>query len=109
MTTSQQEIIIFLNKFKVLVTQRRLSFVPRRDISKTFVSLGITENIATQELLKLSVVDFSKGPVPDNDRPDQNLWIFKKEIDGKQAYIKLLIFSVDGNEYAKCISFHIDK
>jgi hypothetical protein len=48
----------------------------------------------------------SKGPEPDKDKPG-DIWIFGKEIEGKEVYIKLKIAIVGEVRIAKCISFHI--
>ncbi len=106
MGTSQQQVSDFLNKFKALVTQRRFHFVQRLATNKIALSLGLTETIAKQELLNLSVIDFSSGPIQDRDIPSQDFWIFGKEINGCEVYIKLKIYTVNGDEYAKCVSFH---
>lgn len=106
MGTSQQQVSDFLNKFKYLVTQRRFQLIPRLETNKTALSLGLTKTIVEQELLNLSVVNFSSGPREDRNMPGENFWIFGKEINGCEVYIKLKIYTVNGNEYAKCVSFH---
>ncbi|MDX9991095.1 MAG: hypothetical protein RBS68_03500 [Anaerolineales bacterium] len=106
MGTSPQQVSDFLNQFKALVTQRRFHFVQRLTTNKTALSLGLTETIAKQELLNLSVIDFSSGPSEDRNMPGENFWIFGKEINGCEVYIKLKIYTVSGVEYAKCVSFH---
>jgi len=88
----------------------RFSLVPRRNKFKTPLSLGLTVENCRQEILKLEVADYSCGPERDYDR-EGDIWVFGKEINGIEVYIKLKIFAVfrnDGNreEHLKCISFH---
>ena len=37
-----------------------------------------------------------------------DIWEFKKNIDGKEFYIKLKIQNRNGNDILKCLSFHED-
>jgi len=104
--TSQQQVSDFLNEFKALVAQRRFQFIQRLETNKTALSLGLTKTNAIQELLNLSVADFSSGPTQDRNMPTENFWIFGKEINGCEVYIKLKIYSINSNQYAKCVSFH---
>mgnify|MGYP000149152536 FL=1 len=57
-------------------------------------------------LLGLSVTDYCQGPEPDRDRPG-NLWIFGRDIEGHEVYIKLKVAQAGDRQVAKCISFHI--
>ena len=105
MTTSKQQVSTFLNEFKLLVARNCFQFVHRLETNKAAISLGLTNELAKREILNLSVVDYSSGPEVDKDRPG-DVWIFGKEINGCEVYIKLKIYTVGTNKYAKCISFH---
>lgn len=105
MTTSQHQVSTFLNEFKSLMEKKRFQFVQRLETNKTAISLGLTNELAEREILNLSVVDYSSGPEPDNDRPG-DVWVFGKEINGCDVYIKLKIYTAGTIKYAKCISFH---
>jgi hypothetical protein len=50
-------------------------------------------------------VDYSSGPDPDRDIPG-DIWVFGKEINGHEVYIKLRIFYDGSEKKGKCISFH---
>lgn len=59
------------------------------------------------ELFKLTVEHYVSGPVTDRDRAgDDPLWVFGMMIGNKEAYIKLKIVRIPGEEQAICISFH---
>ena len=80
--------------------------VPRAETRSTLVQLGLTKANLEEILLRLSVMDYCQGPEPDRDRPG-NLWIFGREIEGHEVYIKLKVTQAGGGQIAKCISFHI--
>lgn len=97
----------FLLEFKQAVTSESgVYIVPRQETKQTLRKLGLTKKNLEEILLSLSVTDYHKGPEPDRDRPGQ-LWVFGKEVDGHEVYIKLKVFEVKGSKLAKCISFHI--
>lgn len=60
------------------------------------------------KLMTLSVADYCEGPKPDKDRPG-DVWVFGKQIGGKEVYIKLKIAQVRQEKIAKCLSFHAAK
>ena len=70
---------------------------------------GLTINDAKTELLDLVVGDYYKGPKQDfnPDRPG-DIWEFKKQIDGKQFYVKVKITQENGEDILKCLGFHED-
>ena len=105
LATSKQQVSTFLNEFKSLITRNCFQFVQRLETNKAAISLGLTNELAKREILNLSVVDYSSGPDADKVRPG-DVWIFGKEINGCEVYIKLKIYVVGVTKYAKCISFH---
>ena len=70
---------------------------------------GLTITDAKIELLDLVVGDYYKGPKQDfnPDRPG-DIWEFKKQIDGKQFYVKVKITQENGEDILKCLGFHED-
>ncbi len=99
-------IAAFLKEFKKLaVVNEEDIFVDRTEYEKGFIELGITKDIAFQEVLSLSIEDYCKGPEADRDRPGE-VWEFGIDIDGMGVYVKLKIAEINGKKYAKCISFH---
>jgi len=96
----------FLKEFKKLaVTSSVDIFVDRVAYKDAFIKLGITKDMAFQDLLSLSVEDYCSGPDPDRGKPGF-VWEFGKKIEGKEVYIKLKITEIGAQKYAKCISFH---
>ena len=39
---------------------------------------------------------------------NEDIWEFKKNIDGRQFYIKVKIVQVNGEDIVKCLGFHED-
>jgi len=90
---------------ELISTGRNFLFIGRYENNIAFLKLGLTWRTFIIELLGLSVVDYYSGPDPDRDVPG-DLWIFGKEINGREVYIKLKIYYSGPEKYAKCISFH---
>jgi hypothetical protein len=103
---SRLQVNNFLQEFKEIVTTGRgLDIIPRPINNATILMLGLTRNAVKNELLSLTVEDYCYGPEPDQDQPGE-LWIFGKEINTHDIYIKLKIAKVNNIKIAKCISFH---
>ena len=97
----------FLLEFKQTVTRKSgVYLVPRMDTLATLQELGLTKKNLEEILLSLSVSDYCSGPETDRDRGG-DLWIFGRQIQGNEIYIKLKVAAVAGKKIAKCISFHI--
>jgi len=79
--------------------------VNRLDHQRSLAGLGLTREACKIEILGLSVTDYCKGPQPDKDRPG-DIWVFGREIEGREIYIKLKMAKVGSHKIAKCISFH---
>jgi hypothetical protein len=104
---SIQDVRDFLLEFKQVATSGSgVDIIPRAETRPTLAQLGLTMANLEDLLLGLSVADYCKGPAPDRDRPG-NIWIFGREIEGQEVYIKLKVAQVGDRRIAKCISFHI--
>lgn len=49
---------------------------------------------------------YSSGPECDFDGSEGSIWIFSAPVTDKRFYIKLKLFSIDGLDYIKVLSFH---
>lgn len=103
------DISLFLEKMKRQVSAGKYDFVPRRKNMLALAKHGLTILDAKEEILSLVVGDYYKGPKPDFDalRPG-DIWEFKKNINGKQFYIKVKIIQQNDEEIVKCLGFHED-
>lgn len=104
-----QEISEFLTKMKQLISAGEYDFVPRRKNLQALAEHGLTITDAKDEIFALVVGDYYKGPKQDFDsyKPG-NIWEFKKNVDGKQFYIKVKIVYENGEDIVKCLGFHED-
>lgn len=106
MSVPESEVAAFLRAFKRIVASARgLDLIPRAETNQTIIDLGLTEKNVVSEILGLSVADYSEGALRDRDRPG-HVWVFGREIYGREIYIKLKIAPVGATQIAKCISFH---
>ena len=107
--TKKDSVRNFLKEFKQIVaTGRGLDIIPRRETRDALAELGLTRKNCADEIMTLSVADYCEGPKPDKDRPG-DVWIFGKQIGGKEVYIKLKIAQGGQEKIAKCLSFHAAK
>src|SRR4030042_7043444 len=66
--------------------------------------LGLTLADVQDEILSLSVDDFSEGPLKDKHVPG-DLWVFGKMIRGKEVYIKLRLSGDEKRPNVFVVSF----
>lgn len=106
---SASDVSAFLAKAKILMTTGKYVFVPRNKNMQALSFHGLTIDDAKSEIIGLVVGDYYKGPKQDFD-PTQpgDIWEFKKNVDGKQFYVKLKIQNRNGEDVLKCLSFHED-
>ncbi len=97
----------FLKEFKKLAVSSGVDiFIRRKEYQNAFSELEITIADAFNELMSLSIENYCSGPEPDRDVPGTSVWEFGTTIEGKEVYTKLKIVEINGQKYAKCISFH---
>lgn len=90
---SRQDVRRFLERVRALLQSRENFFViPRRSTLEELACLGMKESDLLEEIKGLSEQDYSSGPESDRD-PDYpgEIWVFGKEIDEIEYYIKLKI------------------
>lgn len=99
-----------LSKIKKLVSngQRKFEIRKDRDYVEDLLDIGITEEEAWSHIFSLNKNFWFVDPKP-NYYKDENALIFKKEVNGVLAYIKLKIEVEENFEKAVCLSFHRDK
>lgn len=103
-----ESIKAFLVEFKEIVINRGLDVIPRVENMEALAELGLTKKNRKNEILTLSVEDYCSGPEPDDERPG-HVWVFGKQINGVNVYIKLKIAQAGEKKIAKCLSFHAAK
>jgi hypothetical protein len=96
---------LFLRAFKQALRGDRLHLVERPENIDTLRTLGLTKSNCEDEILSLSVLDYSSGPDPDADRPGY-FWVFGITIAHREVYIKLKLVELEDRAIARCLSFH---
>jgi len=85
---------------------QEIFIVERKKNQDTLIQLGLTRRNLVDELTSLSINNYCTGPELDDQRQRDVLWTFGKEIERVEIYIKIKIFTRDGEDYVKLISFH---
>ena len=75
--------------------------------AKTLAELDITPNYRLEVIKSLTVEDYSEGPVIDTLNKFGDLWVFGKDVKGREVYIKIMLGRT--NCQTICISFHISE
>ncbi|MHC1772098.1 MAG: toxin [Flexilinea sp.] len=103
----RRSICNFLIDFKKVMDEGlRYSVLKREKNRQALIDLGITNKIRDEIIKTLSIEDYSSGPTKDIYHQGY-YWVFGKDIDGKEVYIKLIIQTdSQGEDWATCYSFH---
>ncbi|MDI6453689.1 hypothetical protein [Peloplasma aerotolerans] len=100
----------FLKKMRRLINQGSKRFVMKRDGRYYYEILledfGITDKKAWEHIKNLNEHFLWNDEMPSYSNSDA--FVFKKQIDGKMAYIKVKIEEGKNGEEVVCISFHLD-
>jgi len=71
------------------------------------LELGLTRKTVANLIASLTPRNYCSGPEDDRDRPDSGeIWLYGEDVGGVEAYIKIKLYIVDDEKYAKCISIH---
>ena len=106
----RSDVIEFLSLFKGCMM---LDLFHVRDRDKNIQGLLDFEMDTTERkevLLSLEPNNYAQGPVPDDMYNDKEVWIFGKEFNGKEIYIKLRLVQNSKNKdlfRAIVFSFHL--
>lgn len=73
--------------------------------TQSLLDLDIRAQQREDIIKELSVEDYVQGPIPDNINNYGDMWVFGKDVKGKEVYIKVSLCTE--NYPAVCISFHI--
>lgn len=96
----------FLSLFKEKLEIWGIFFLDDREKNKETMALMNFRQLARLNVVKsIEVSDYSQGPIKDALNGFGEMWVFGKDVDGHEIYIKITL----GHAGAKtiCISFHI--
>lgn len=103
---SKQEVETYLTELKVKVEIFGILYRDDRGKNQqTLHDLEISPARRKEIITGLKVVDYSEGPLEEKMHGILPMWIFGKEVKGREIYIKISM-GLENNK-AVCISFHI--
>lgn len=103
---TKEDVEIFLLNFKEKVKIYDIVFRDDRGKNmQALAELDITPRYRKDVILKLKTEDYSEGPIVDTLNHLGEMWVFGKDVKGKNVYIKITMGLP--NSSTICISFHI--
>lgn len=109
---SIQQINSFLMKIKHIAERNSSSFIvasQREENLRTMLELGFKDSHIIEEILGLTYRHYSVGPTINTSKDGfrkGDVWIFGKDINGVEIYIKIMIIETKRRLECICISFH---
>jgi hypothetical protein len=100
--SSIDEVKKFIVDIKIAILSKNIIFVSRKDKTK----ITFSKKMVIEELNRLTYENYHKGPEGDRNFSQGEVWVFGKEINSEQIYIKLKLQSKRGLSFIKIISFH---
>lgn len=73
----------FLKEIKYLITLKKLDIIPRKKNEDSLLQLELTLKDCPDAIMSLQVSDYHKGPEPDEDITDEDVWVFGKKLETK--------------------------
>jgi len=103
---TKEEVEKFLADFQIKLSIFGIIFRDDRNKNiETLLELEITPKYREDIIRRLSAEDFIDGPIPDTLNKLGYMWVFGRDIKGRDVYIKISM-GLENNPTI-CISFHI--
>ena len=101
-----EEVKAFLEQFNVKAQIFGISFRDDRGKNReTLLRLDISPLQREVIVKSLQVQDYVEGPVIDVLNKESEMWVFGKDVKGREVYIKITLGYQNGQTI--CISFHV--
>lgn len=102
---TKEQVEAFLEELHTKMKIFGILFRDDRDKNKkTLQELEIVPSYRKVIVENLRVEDYVQGPVVDELNRHGEMWVFGKDVKGREIYIKVMI--VDATSQTICISFH---
>lgn len=102
---TRYEVEQFLTQFKVKLDIFGVFFLDGREKnSQALLDLNITRLERLEVVRSIVVEDYSEGPIRDQLNSFNEMWVFGKDINRQEVYIKIAMGAPNTNTI--CISFH---
>lgn len=103
---TRSEVEQFLNQFKVKLDIWGIFFMDNREKNKhTMAQLNFRSLERLNVVKSIELEDYSEGPIKDELNGFGEMWVFGKDVEGHEIYIKITLGRPGSNTI--CISFHI--
>lgn len=102
-TITLEDVNLFLEQFKVKASVFGIIYRIREKNDNTLFNLGISAIMREKIVLSLEGIDFSHTTLGDAFDEGDLLWVFGKDYNGTELYIKITIID-EGR--CLCVSFH---
>jgi len=102
---TKEDVEKFLSNFYVKVKIFGIRFRDDRDKNRnTLLDLEISPRLREKVVMSLKWNDYSEGPITDELNNYGEMWVFGKDVNGTEVYIKISMGPP--NSHTICISFH---
>ncbi len=106
MEITKQEVERFLSNFHTKMKVFGIVFRDDREKNeKTLLALEITGKYRETVIMGLEYRDYVDGPIVDTLNQMGEMWVFGKDVKGREVYIKITMGLPGSNTI--CISFHL--
>lgn len=104
--TTKDEVLNYLKQFKAKTNIFQIVFRDDRGKNmQTLLDLEITRPVRKDIVMSLELEDYVDGPLEDSLNRINDMWVFGKEVKGREVYIKISMGYAGCSTI--CISFHI--
>lgn len=103
--SDKDAVLKFLEVFKVKKGLYGILILSREKNRQTTLDLELTGVEIEKIIDQLIVEDYSEGPLKEEWHGSKEMWVFGKNVKGKEVYIKITLGFPKSN--AICISFHL--
>jgi hypothetical protein len=104
--TKEEDVVKFLKDFKVKLNIFQIVYRDDRGKnSQALLDLEISPYQRSEIIKTIEAKNYSEGPLVEKLYDGSDMWVFGKEVKGKDVYIKISMGFKDSPVI--CISFHI--
>jgi len=96
----------FLKALREAISKNGLQVIAHASNNQALIDLGLTPKLREEIILNLQADNYAKGPLPDDQGMPGDVWIFGCKVNNREVYVKIKLVEVNGEKYAKCLSFH---
>jgi hypothetical protein len=98
---------VFLIRMRAVLKDQQRVWVVDRDKNRDAIQrFGLSKQAICKRLGALESANYWKGPEADDDESDGSVWFFFHDEFGARFYVKLKLFTIDGEDRHKVLSFH---